>query len=57
MFSVIASASVAGGFLTTGTTVAGNLGVLYGAGDFTAIRTVINGDVINVSLTLTASAS
>ena len=57
VFSVIASASVAGGFLTTGTTVAGNLGVLYGAGDFTAIRTVINGDVINVSLTLTASAS
>ncbi len=57
VFSVIASASVAGGFLTTGTTVAGNLGVLYGAGDFTAIRTVIDGDVINVSLTLTASAS
>ena len=57
VFSIIASVSVAGGFLTTGTTVAGNLGVLYGAGDFTAIRTVINGDVINVSLTLTASAS
>ena len=57
VFSIIASASVAGGFLTTGTTVAGNLGVLYGAGEFTAIRTVINGDVINVSLTLTASAS
>jgi hypothetical protein len=57
VFSVIASASVAGGFLTTGTTVAGDGGVLYGAGDFTAIRTVINGDVINVSLTLTASAS
>jgi len=57
VFSVIASASVAGGFLTTGTTVAGDGGVLYGAGDFTAIRTVIDGDVINVSLTLTASAS
>jgi hypothetical protein len=43
--------------LTTGTTVAGDGGVLYGSGDFTAIRTVIDGDVINVSLTLTASAS
>ncbi len=57
VFSVIASACVAGGFLTTGTTVGGTLGVLYGAGDFTAIRTVISGDVINVNLTLTASAS
>ena len=57
VFSIIASACVAGGFLTTGTTVAGNLGVLYGSGDFTAIRTVITGDVINVNLTLTASAS
>jgi len=57
VFSVIATASVAGGFLTSGTTVAGDGGVLYGSGDFTAIRTVIDGDVINVSLTLTASAS
>jgi hypothetical protein len=57
VFSIIASACVAGGFLTTGTAVAGTAGVLYGSGDFTAVRTVISGDVINVSLTLTASAS
>ena len=57
VFSVNGTVCVAGGFLASKSTVGGNLGVLYGAGDFTAIRSVIDGDVVNVSLTLSASAS
>ena len=57
VFSINGTVCVAGGFLASKSTVGGNLGVLYGAGDFTAIRSVIDGDVVNVSLTLSASAS
>ena len=57
VFSINGTVCVAGGFLASKVTVGGNLGVLYGAGDFTAIRSVIDGDVVNVSLTLSASAS
>ena len=57
VFSINGTVCVAGGFLASKSTVGGNLGVLYGAGDFTAIRSVIDGDVVNVSRTLSASAS
>ena len=57
VFSINGTVCVAGGFIASKVTVGGNLGVLYGAGDFTAIRSVIDGDVVNVSLTLSASAS
>ncbi len=35
----------------------GNTGVLYGVGDFGAPRVVLNGDTLNVQVTLTAAAA
>jgi hypothetical protein len=57
VFSIMGSVCLAGGFLTTGVSAGGTAGVLYGAGDFSTIRSVISGDVVNVNLTITASAS
>lgn len=60
----IATSAAVSVAITTGGTVAGcgltqtqakatNTGVLYNAGDFAASRTVVNGDTLNVSMTLT----
>lgn len=54
-FNINGSATVAGGFLSTNNTVGGTTGTLYSAGDFSASRTVANGDTLNVNVTLTAS--
>jgi hypothetical protein len=55
VFNINASATITGAFVTTNNTVGGTTGKLYGAADFGASRSVISGDTLNVTVTLTAS--
>lgn len=55
VFSVNATITVFGCFLTDSATVAGTTGTLYGAGDFAASRSVASGDVLNVTVTTSVS--
>lgn len=49
-FSINASATIGGAFLTTNSTKGGGTGLLYSAGNFTGgNRTVANGDTLNVT--------
>ncbi len=51
--SINATAIVAGAFTSTVNT--GTSGVLYSVGDFSASRSVLSGDTLNVTLTLSVS--
>lgn len=58
VFSINGSATVGGAFVITLNTKGGTTGVLYGGGAFTGgNRSVISGDTLNVTITLTAAAS
>lgn len=52
-FTINASATVAGAFIASAAT--GTSGTLYSAGDFSASRSVVSGDTLNVTPTVTAS--
>lgn len=52
-FTINATQTVAGAFISTVNT--GTAGTLYSAGDFSASRSVISGDTLNVTLTVSAS--
>jgi hypothetical protein len=52
-YSINASATVAGAFAASVNT--GTAGKLYSAGDFAASRSVISGDTLNVTLTVSAA--
>ena len=57
-FSINGSATIGGAFVTTSSTKSGSTGTLYGGGAFTeGNRGVVNGDTLNVTVTLTAAAS
>jgi hypothetical protein len=53
VFNINGSSTVYGCFLTDNNTVSGSSGTLYGGGDFGASRAVINGDTLNITITLT----
>lgn len=52
-YSITGSATVAGAFIASANT--GTSGTLYSAGDFSASRSVVSGDTLNVTPTVTAS--
>ena len=56
-FTINASDDVYGAFLTTNNTKSGTTGVLYGAVDFSSAQSVVSGDVLLVTVTLTSAAS
>lgn len=57
VFNINASSTVAGAFLADNNTKGGATGTLYGAGDFSASRSVVSGDTLNVTVTCTAAAA
>ena len=55
VFSINATDDVYGAFLKDNNSKSGTTGTLYGAGDFTAMRSVASGDTLNVTITLTVT--
>ncbi len=53
VFNINTGSTVYGCFLTNNSTKSGTTGTLYGGGDFGSSRVVTNGDVLNVTVTLT----
>lgn len=57
-FSINATATIGGAFVTTNNTKSGSTGTLYGGGAFAeGNRSVVSGDTLNVTVTLSAAAS
>jgi len=57
-YSINGSGTVGGAFVVSDNTKSGTAGILYGGGAFSGgNRTVANGDTLNVTITLTATAS
>ena len=54
-FTINATATIAGAFLNTAAT--GTAGVLYGVVDFSSARSVISGDTLQVTVTVTAASA
>ena len=54
-FAINGTATVAGAFICVGATGTG--GILYGTADFGTSRSVIDGDTLNVTATLTAASA
>lgn len=58
VFSINATGTVGGAFVVNNNTKSGSTGTLYGGGAFTeGNRAVVSGDQINVTVTLTVTAS
>lgn len=56
-FSINATVTVGGAFVTSDSTKGGSSGTLYGGGAFTGDRSLISGDTLTVTITLTQTAS
>jgi hypothetical protein len=54
-FTINATLTVRGAFLCSNSTKGGSTGILYGEADFGAARSVLSGDTLNVTVTLTAA--
>lgn len=54
-FAINATSTVYGAFLTTNSTKSGTTGTLICAGDFSSSRSVINGDTLEVTYTISAA--
>jgi hypothetical protein len=53
-YSINGTATVAGAFVSnTAATSPGNTGIMYSVSDFSSSRSVVNGDTLNVTLTVT----
>lgn len=57
VFSINASVTAGGAFVTSNNTKGGTSGILYGGGAFAADRVMVSGDTLNVTITATATAS
>ena len=57
VFNINASSTVYGCFLVDNNTKSGTTGTLYGGGDFVSSRAVVNGDTLNVTVTLTQTSA
>ena len=56
-FTINLTVTVGGAFITTVSTKGGTTGILYGGGAFSVDRSLIENDILNVTVTLTAAAS
>jgi hypothetical protein len=56
-YSINATATIAGAFITSDSTKSGTTGTLYGVVDFASSRAVISGDTLEVTVTLTAASA
>lgn len=56
-FAITGSDTVAGAFIVSDSVKGGTAGVLYGVVDFQQSRNVVNGDTLNVTVTLTAASA
>lgn len=56
-YTINATATIAGAFITSDNTKSGTSGTLYGAVDFSSSRSVISGDTLTVTVTLTAASA
>ena len=57
VFTISASVTVGGAFVANNSTKGGSTGILYGGGAFSQDRSLIDNDVLNVTITCTAAAS
>lgn len=57
VFTVNATSTVGGAFLVNNSTKSGTTGILLGAGEFGAARSVINGDTLNVTVTCSITSA
>jgi hypothetical protein len=58
VFSINGTATIGGCFLNTVNTISGSTGTLYGGGAFAeGNRSVVNGDTLNVQVTLSATSA
>lgn len=57
VFNINASGTIGGAFVVNESTKGGTTGTLYGGAAFSADRTVVSGDTLNVTVTCTATAS
>ena len=56
-YSINGTATIAGAFITSNSTKSGTTGTLYGVVDFASSRSVISGDTLEVTVTLTAASA
>ena len=57
VYSINATATIGGAFLTTDNAKSGTAGTLVGVGAFASDRAVLNGDTLNVTVTATAAST
>jgi hypothetical protein len=57
VFSINGTTTVGGAFMVTVSTKGGSTGILYGGAAFSADRSVLSGDTLNVQITCTAAAA
>lgn len=57
VFNINATGRIFGAFMATNSTVSGTTGTLYGGGLFAASRSVLSGDTLSVTITLTTATS